>query len=204
MRIISGSLGGRQLRSLPGGDTRPAMGKAREALFSMLEARGLLWEQTRVMDLYAGTGSLAFECLSRGAVSAVMVDNGREACRCLAANAEDLDAASRCRIVCGDVLKFLRREPSVPFQLVFIDPPYRRNYLSPAMEALACRPWLAPGAFISVEIERDAAAAIPAFFEPIAERLLGQTRLRLFVYNSKENNGENGSAHEDSLVSGNF
>lgn len=191
MRIISGSLGGRSLRSLPGGDTRPAMARAREALFSMLEARGIIWEETRALDLYAGTGSLAYECLSRGASYAVMVDNGREACRCLAANAQELDVSSRCRIVCCDVLKFLRREPPVPSRLVFIDPPYRRDCLSPALAALTSRPWLAPGAFISIEMEREAAAVIPATLEPAAERLLGQTRLRLFTYNAedKDNDG---------------
>lgn len=199
MRIISGTLGGRTLRSLPGGDTRPAMGRAREALFSMLEARGVVWDRIRVLDLFAGTGSLAFECLSRGAVAAVMVDNGREACRCLAANAEGLDLTCRCRIVCGDVLKFLRREPPGSFQLVFIDPPYRRDYLSPALGALLGRSWLTPGAFVSVEIERDARVIIPPGLDQVAERLLGQTWLRLFVHNP-----DNGAhSHEDSPVSGN-
>ena len=86
MRIISGRLGGRTLKTVEGEGYRPAMSKTREALFSMLAARGLVWSTARVLDLFAGSGSLAFEAISRGAPHALLVENSVQAMRCLQAN----------------------------------------------------------------------------------------------------------------------
>ena len=86
MRIISGRLGGRNLKTVEGEGYRPAMGKTREALFSMLAARGIDWYSARVLDLFAGSGSLAFEAISRGAEHALLVEMAPQAVRCLKAN----------------------------------------------------------------------------------------------------------------------
>ena len=83
MLIIAGGLGGRVLKTVEGEGYRPAMGRTREALFSMLTARGLVWREARVLDLFAGSGSLAFEALSRGAPNALLVENAAPAMRCL-------------------------------------------------------------------------------------------------------------------------
>lgn len=180
MRIISGTLGGRRLRSLPDAGTRPAMARTRESLFSMLEARGLEWSQRRVLDLFAGTGSLAFEALSRGAQTADFVDNGKEQCACLAANIADLGLEQRASIIKLDALKFLHKPPAHYYDLVFIDPPYRHNFLNPCLAALSQNNWLAPSAFVVAEIEKEANVKPPHRLKLAAKRLFGQTLLLIW------------------------
>ena len=180
MRIISGALGGRVLKTPEGRDCRPAMGRVREALFSMLEARGIGWPGLRVLDLFAGCGSLAFEALSRGAASALMVENSRTALRCISENAERLNLADRVRLAGESVPRFLKRAPAETFGLVFLDPPYRRNLAASALQFLAARGWLAEGAFVAAEIETGSRLAPPAAFTPLAERAFGQTRILLW------------------------
>lgn len=182
MRIISGAAKGRGLKTISAPGFRPAMAKTREALFSMLEARGLVWEENAVLDLYAGSGSLAFECVSRGAPMAWLVDNSREACECERANAEALGMAGKCRIFDMDVQRFLRSQSPTPFSLVFIDPPYRRNLTSATLALLANGSWLGKGAFICCESEKELAIKIPDAFTLTAERNFGQTILRIWDF----------------------
>ena len=105
MRIISGRLGGRRIRTVEGEGYRPAMGKTRESLFSMLTSRGVVWEGARVLDLFAGSGSLAFEAVSRGAALAVLVENSAAAARCLADNIRQLGVEDCVRLIRDDVRK---------------------------------------------------------------------------------------------------
>lgn len=181
MRIIAGGLGGRVLKTVEGEGYRPAMGRTREALFSMLGSRGLAWNQTRVLDLFAGSGSLAFEALSRGAPSALLVENAAPAMRCLQENVAALGLEGQARLLREDVLRFLKRQPPKGFELVFMDPPYRKNLAEPALRALADRGWLTPGAFVTAEIEKDARLTPPASFTLLAERLFGQTRICIWT-----------------------
>lgn len=177
MRIIAGSLGGRILKTVEGEGYRPAMGRTREALFSMLEARGLEWEQARVLDLFAGSGSLAFESISRGAAEALLVENAAPAAKCLARNVEALGVADRVRLFKDDVLQFLRRQPPQPCDLVFLDPPYRKNLAASALTGLVVRGWLAEQALVCAELEKEAPIPQADGLDPIAERLFGQTRI---------------------------
>ena len=181
MRIISGRLGGRILKTVEGEGYRPAMGKTREALFSMLSARGLIWSTARVLDLFAGSGSLAFEAISRGAPRATLVENSVPAMRCLQANVETLGVQAETSLIKDDVLKVLRRPPQQPYNLVFMDPPYRKNLANPAFRLLATRHWLAPGAFVTAEIEKDARLTLPPEWTLEAERLFGQTRICIWT-----------------------
>lgn len=180
MRLIAGSLGGRRLKSADCAGLRPAMARTREAIFSMLEARAVAWEGLRVLDLFAGSGSLAFECLSRGAAEAHLVENGAKAYECLTRNAADLSLWSRCRLWRLDVKRFLHKSPSSPFDLVFLDPPYRKNYAQPCLGALARPGWLAPGAFVVAELEKNARLRVPELLSPVAERAFGQTSLHIW------------------------
>lgn len=182
MRIISGAAKGRSLKTISAPGFRPAMARTREALFSMLEARGCEWEESAVLDLYAGSGSLAFECLSRGAPMAWLVDNSREACECERANARDLGMAGQCRIIDMDVQRFLRSQSPEPFNLVFIDPPYRRNLASATLALLANGSWLRQGAFICCESEKELLIKVPETFNLAAERNFGQTILRIWNF----------------------
>lgn len=181
MRIIAGALGGRRLAAPRGEGCRPAMDRTREALFSMLEARLGTLADRPVLDLFAGSGSLAFEALSRGAPLAVLVDNSGPALDCIRSNAAALRLEDRTRILRGDVLRLLRGKPAhAPFGLVFLDPPYRRALAAPALAALTRGAWLAPGAVVVAELEADLAPPAVPGLEPLGERGFGQTRIHLW------------------------
>lgn len=156
------------------------MGKTREALFSMLEARGFPWEGARVLDLFAGSGSLGFECLSRGAREAMFVESGAAQCRCLHKNAMDLDLLDRIRIRRQDVGRFLRGMPDCQYNLIFLDPPYGRNLVTPALNSLLAGNWLAPGAILIAEIEKQTRPNIPAALGEPEKRNFGQTILNIW------------------------
>ncbi len=185
MKIISGGWRGRQLRTTTGPGYRPAMGKVRGALFSMLEARGVLWEETRVLDLFAGSGSLGFEALSRGAREACFVESSPQAAALIRKNAELLGAApERFRVLAEDAGKALRGSPLAPYDIVFIDPPYGKNLLASTVKALLKNGWLAPGGILNAEVEgglkydpREEAEELSL----LADRSYGQTRVILWT-----------------------
>ncbi|WP_425092859.1 16S rRNA (guanine(966)-N(2))-methyltransferase RsmD [Tropicimonas sp. S265A] len=150
MRIISGRYGGRRLAQLGKGDAsahlRPTPDRVREALFSSLRAGayGDPITGARVLDLFAGTGALGLEALSRGAAHVTFVENGRVALGLLADNIRMLDVASQTRVLRCDA----RRRgdtPDAPFDLIFLDPPYGKGLGGPA---LALPGWIAPGALV--------------------------------------------------------
>lgn len=182
MRVISGTAGGRMLKTVSAPGLRPAMGKTREALFSMLEAQGIDWPDCSVLDLYAGCGSLALECVSRGAPLAWLVDNSRDSCSCIQANIAALDMSKNCRLFDMDVLRFLRAQQPYSFNIVFIDPPYRRNLASSTLALLVSHSWLAESAFVICEVEKNLDMEIPAKFALLTERNFGQTSLYIWNF----------------------
>jgi 16S rRNA (guanine966-N2)-methyltransferase len=124
MRITGGTLRSRALKAPKGAATRPTTDRVREALFGILASAGVI-EGARVLDLYAGTGALALEALSRGAASAVLVESAREALEALRANVRTLGLDDHVRIVGSDVAQAMRRLGDAgPFDLVFADPPW--------------------------------------------------------------------------------
>jgi 16S rRNA (guanine966-N2)-methyltransferase len=129
MRITGGTLRSRALKAPRGQATRPTTDRVREALFAILTSAGVV-EGAHVLDLYAGTGALALEALSRGAESALLVESAREALAVLRANVISLGLEDRARIVAGDVAHAIRRvrvrgpDALRPFDLVFADPPW--------------------------------------------------------------------------------
>lgn len=148
-RIIAGELGGRRIQVPPRG-TRPTSDRAREALFSVLEHRALL-TGARVLDLYAGSGALGLEALSRGARRVVMVESARTAAAICRRNAAKLGVSGRVEVVTATVERYLERtEPGEKFDLALLDPPYEVTEIGPVLTALA-RTWLAPGAVVVVE-----------------------------------------------------
>ena len=184
MRIIAGTFGGRILKTVEGAGYRPAMSRVRESLFSMLESRGVVWRASRVMDLFAGSVSLAFEALSRGAQEARLVEMAPQAVRCLQNNARMLGLTNTaCQIISDDVIKMLAKACHNPYHLVFIDPPYGKNLLQPALANLMRRGWLAPEGIVCAEIELalayDPTKAHPQL-ELLADRTFGQTRILLW------------------------
>lgn len=184
MRVIAGQYKGRVLKTGQGPGYRPATGRVREAVFSMLEARGVRWPGRRVLDLFAGSGSLAVEALSRGAAFACLVEKSPRLAALIRDNLRDLGApAAAWRVEARDVEGFLRAAPKTPFDVVFIDPPYGHDLLPPALRTLRAKGWLAPAGLVLAEVEDKVALpdedALPGL-ELLADRLYGQTRILLW------------------------
>lgn len=175
MRIIAGGWRGRTLVAPVGMDTRPTADRVRETLFSMLHSRLGTFEGLRVADLFAGSGALGFEALSRGAASATFVERDSKAIAAIRANAAKLGADDRVRLLGGSALALPRADP---FDLILADPPYEQGSGTSAVKAVAAAEWLAPGSWMSVETaRRDAVAPGPYAIE--AERDVGRARLTL-------------------------
>ncbi|MBF6348935.1 16S rRNA (guanine(966)-N(2))-methyltransferase RsmD [Nocardia flavorosea] len=181
-RIVAGTAGGRRLRVPPAG-TRPTSDRVREALFSSIEARMDL-DGVRVLDLYAGSGALGLEALSRGAGAALLVESDRRAAGVLRGNIADLGlTAAQVRV--GAVAQVLAQPGAGDFDLVFADPPY--DLPTPAVEAdigaLAAHGWLAEDALLLVERSvRSAEIAWPSGFAARAPKRYGETRIESAVY----------------------
>ena len=133
MRVITGSARGRRLKELEGMETRPTTDRVKEGLFSALQFD---IEGRKVLDLFAGTGQLGIECLSRGAASAVFVDRRADALKRIRENLKDTDLTDRARVVAGDAVEYLKgvREK---FDLILLDPPYASGLLGKALEDIA-------------------------------------------------------------------
>jgi 16S rRNA (guanine966-N2)-methyltransferase len=175
MRIIAGAWRGRKLEAPAGLATRPTADRVRETLFSMLVSRIGSFEGLRVADLFAGSGALGFEALSRGAASATFVDPDRAAVSAIRANGDRLGATDRINVSPGSALALPTAEP---FDLIFADPPYAAGSGSAAVEAIARSGWLAPGGWLSVETAaRDEVA--PGDFTLGVTRTVGRARLTL-------------------------
>ncbi len=139
VRIVGGNLGGRVLRAPSGAATRPTSEKVREAVFAILGSSGFGGPVAgaHVLDLFAGTGALGLEALSRGAAHATFVDSARSAVTAIRNNLRALGVADRATVVAGDaVVSAARHAPAAPWRLVFVDPPYRSDLATRAVAAL--------------------------------------------------------------------
>ena len=125
MRVITGSARGRRLKELEGQETRPTTDRVTEGLFSALQFD---IEGRDVLDLFAGTGQLGIECLSRGAASAVFVDRRKDAAGLVRENLALTELQDRARVICGDARDFITRTGE-RFDLIFLDPPYESDWL---------------------------------------------------------------------------
>jgi len=177
-RIIGGVAGGRRI-AVPSTGTRPTSDRVREALFSALEARGAI-EDAEVLDLYAGSGALGIEALSRGASTAVLVERDPRACAVIQANI-GVAGVRGALVRRSAVLAYLRRTPD-PVDLVLVDPPYA-DPIDLVNDVVALLPrWTRSGALVVVE--RDARSPAPVWpdgLEPEEPRTYGETTLHLAV-----------------------
>ena len=183
VRVIAGSMRGRRL-TVPEGDlVRPTKDRVREAIFSALAARGAIADAL-VLDLYAGSGALAIESLSRGADRALLVEKDRVALDAIAHNIEHLGLKSRTRVSRASVTTFLAGPPpaEAPFDLVFADPPYDTpaGAVEELLAALMVPGWLAPEAMISVERPARAEIRPPEGLRACWERTFGDTLMFFF------------------------
>lgn len=175
-RIIAGTARGKQLRVPPRG-TRPTADRVREALFSRMEHLDAIGG-ARVLDLYAGSGALGLEALSRGAHSAVFVESHGPAARIAAGNVRALGMQDRARVITSTVRSYLAADPpEAPFHTVFADPPYDREESTEVL-ALLSQGWLAPEAVIVWEqTSRASPITWPTPLRDLGAKIYGQTRV---------------------------
>ena len=171
MRVVGGRLKGRNLASPSSREIRPTADRLRESLFNILvHAYDDPIEGARVLDLFAGTGALGIEAVSRGAAFALFVDDEAEARALMRQNVEALGLAAATRIFRRDATKLGPAHPVEPFGLVFLDPPYRKGLALPALTSLRDGGWLAAEALVVVEEAADAELAAPAGYEELERR----------------------------------
>ncbi|MCL8026597.1 16S rRNA (guanine(966)-N(2))-methyltransferase RsmD [Nocardioides bruguierae] len=179
-RIIAGSAGGRSLATPRGSATRPTSDRVREALFSTVQSWAGSFDGLRVLDLYAGTGALGLESLSRGASAATLVEHDKRTAGLISRNATDLGLGP-VRVVAGTVRSFLAGPPpSEPYDLVLSDPPYplADDAVAADLVALGAPGWLAVDALVVVERSaRSPEPRWPAGFTARKPRNYGETAL---------------------------
>ncbi len=178
MRVVAGRLKGRALASPASRAIRPTSDRLRETMFDIIGSRhtGLL-EGARVVDLFAGTGALAIEAISRGAAFALFVDSGAEARALIRANVEALGLGGVTRIWRADATKLGNAPAGPAFDLAFLDPPYGQGLASPALGALVAGGWLRPGGLAIVEESEKADISAPDGLILLDERSYGDTKL---------------------------
>jgi 16S rRNA (guanine966-N2)-methyltransferase len=178
VRVVGGRLRSRPIAGPKGEGLRPTSDRLREALFNILQhAYGDPVSGARVLDLFAGTGALGIEAVSRGAAYALFVDDGVEARALLRNNTEALGLGGTTRIFRRDATKLGPAHPMEPFSLVFLDPPYRKALAEKALVSAREGSWLKPAALIVVEEAVDAAFKAPEDFEELERRAYDDTEL---------------------------
>ncbi len=178
IRIIGGAWRGRKLIVPNINGLRPTPDRLRETLFNWLMP---YIDGAACLDLFAGSGALGFESISRGAQHAVLIEQNLIAVQCLQQQLPQFQNAP-IQIIQQDALKFLNQPPN-PFNLVFLDPPFQQNLLNPSI-ALLQKGWLAPHALIYVEIEKNGSFQIPSQWELLRSQQSRQTQSFLF-FNSE-------------------
>ena len=180
MRIVAGIYGGRKLIVPKGRDIRPTSDKIRGAVMNMLRSRDAI-EGAHVIDAFCGTGALGLEAMSQGAASCVFIDKARESLDIARENAAALGVAAD--FVLKDAVKVGARPAQKPQgSLIFLDPPYNKDLVLPALEALRAGDWIAQGAVIVCESERGFTPDFPAYVTPSAEKIYGETKIVLLDF----------------------
>jgi len=182
LRVIAGELKGRQLRTASGLRTRPTAERTREAIFNIL---GATVQQAHVLDLFAGTGAFGIEALSRGAASALFIEVDRQACAVLTGNLQACGMPNMARVLRWDASRNLNclRNHDPRFQLVFMDPPYGRGLVEPALSHLHLAHCASDGAHLVIEHDRDDRLPEPAKpYRLLDQRRYGRTLVSFLTY----------------------
>ena len=187
MRIVAGKFRGKALTSPSDDSIRPTSDRARESVFNILGARlGPVFDGLRVLDLFAGTGALGLEALSRGAAHVTFVDTGAESRGLIRDHIQAFGVAG--------ITKLLRRDATAlgtpgtfgQFDLIFLDPPYGQGLGEKALAELAANGWIAPGATLVWEESADAEVTIPDGFTLEDTRIYGAAAVRFLSFNTAE------------------
>ena len=184
MRIIAGRFRGKQLTSPEGDAIRPTADRVRESVFNIIASRlGPGLEGVRVLDLFAGTGALGLEALSRGAASAVFVETDAEARGLIRDHIQEFGVAGTAKLLRRDATALGPAGTMGPVDLVFLDPPYGRGLGEQALAGLLAGGWLASDALIVLEEAADAEIALPQGFTLEDRRLYGAAAIHLITVN---------------------
>ena len=182
MRIVAGKFKGRELQGPTSLATRPTSDRVRESLFNILAhgIDGFDIEGSRVMDLFAGTGALGLEALSRGAKFCQFVEESSEARSVIRNNADSFGAIGLCKIWRRDATDLGSCAPQSPFELIFADPPYNKGLGEKALVSVMAGQWLAPRGIIVLEELAKVQVPVVDGLALVDERTYGETVIRLF------------------------
>lgn len=177
MRIVSGLYRGRRIEAPKGRMVRPTTDKVRGAIFNVLQSQGLV-DGSVCLDIFCGTGGMGLEAISRGARFCTFVDSARDSLSVTRANIASLEAEGQSRVIAADALKLAARTDILPpADLAFLDPPYERGLLVPALERLRAGGWLREGATIVCEAEKRYDGVFPDFLVLEDDRTYGEVRV---------------------------
>lgn len=186
MRVIAGTAKGRPLKAVPGMNTRPTTDKVKEAIFSMI---GPFFDGGLALDLFAGTGGLGIEALSRGVDRAIFVDREKQSIDIVRHNAAAAGVSDRSEIYRNDAERALKAlvKRAEPFRLVFLDPPYRMTHMDEMLGTMASSGLLEPGA--TIVVEHDSAHRYPEQFGGFTQRKFakyGETAVTIYAFQPEE------------------
>jgi len=181
MRIVSGRFKGRTLKAPGDAALRPTSDKVRQAIFNILEhagfAAGFSLEGARAVDLFAGTGALGLEALSRGAKYCLFIEDAAESRAIIRENVEALGLTGASKIWRRDATNLGALDTLAPFDLAFLDPPYRKSLIARALTGLATGGWLNPNALVIAEAAEDETMPAVEGYEMLDDRVYGDTRI---------------------------
>jgi 16S rRNA m(2)G-966 methyltransferase (EC 2.1.1.52) len=182
LRIIGGLLRGRKLAIADVPGLRPTTDRVRETLFNWLQFE---LTDSRCLDLFAGSGALAFEALSRGAMQVILVEKDAQAANLLAQHAAKLSEAvnGQALVQRGDALQFLQQQPDASFNVIFIDPPFGLGLADDCLTLIAQNNWVSSGSWVYVETEKAIQPHVPATWQLHREKFAGQVAFRLYHVN---------------------
>ncbi len=184
MRVVAGRLRGRRIHAAAGRGTRPTSDRARAGLADWLGPR---FEGARALDLFAGTGALGIEALSRGAAHTTFVEQDRAAREALLQNLSELELELESRVLAGDVFRVLRRLAPGTFDLVFADPPWHGDLPERLLAERAFAPLLAPGGCAVIERSRREPVALACNgLRRVVSRAWGETRFDLYEFSEEK------------------
>jgi len=175
IRLIAGKHRGRKLPVLMAEGLRPTTDRVKETVFNWLMP---YIHQSNCLDCFTGAGSLGFEALSRGAKQVTLIELNKAAVKQLQAN-KTLLKASNIDIIHHDTLQYLHTKPKQTYDIVFIDPPFRKNFVDQTAQLLA-QGWLAKQALVYVEMETESVAVLPDNWQLLKEKVAGQVAYRLY------------------------
>jgi 16S rRNA (guanine966-N2)-methyltransferase len=179
MRIVAGRFRGAHIEAPKGLATRPTSDRVRESLFNILEhgAASIDLDGARVLDLFAGSGALGLEAISRGARFALFVEDSAEARAAIRRNVEALGLTGASKIWRRDATKLGPAGTLAPFDLAFLDPPYARELAEQALAGMVQGGWLSPGALAVIEERQGVQILLPPSFEQVDARVYGDTQI---------------------------